>query len=56
MIQSNNEPDNFYNQLMAKLLDESKNGKVHTLEDFIEIAASHYDDIYLNVAEDSLPL
>lgn len=46
MTQSNNEPDNFYSQLMAKLLDESKNGKVHTLEDFIGIAASHYDDIY----------
>ena len=40
------ETDNFYSQLMERLIEELKNGKNHTLEDFISIAASHYDDIY----------
>ena len=44
--QSNNDQDNFYSQLMDRLLEEAKNGKTHTLEDFIGIAANHYDDIY----------
>lgn len=44
--QSNNDQDNFYTQLMDRLLEEAKNGKAHTLEDFVGIAASHYDDIY----------
>lgn len=44
--QSNNEPDNFYSQLMDRLLAEARNGKNHTLEDFIGIAASHYDDVF----------
>ena len=44
--QSNNDQDNFYSQLMDRLAEEAKNGKNHTLEDFIGIAARHYDDIY----------
>ncbi|MEE1307935.1 MAG: ATP-binding protein [Anaerovibrio sp.] len=44
--QSNNDQDNFYSQLMDRLLEEAKNGKTHTLEDFVGIAARHYDDIY----------
>ena len=44
--QSNNDNDNFYTQFMNKLLEEARNGKTHTLEDFVGIAANHYDDIY----------
>ena len=51
--QSNNEPDTFYSQLMEKLLEESRNGKIHTLEDFMEIAADHYDDIYAPAERDA---